>query len=161
MKIVINKCYGGFGLSYEAIDWLWKNGVKEVGFDAIEYYGGPKMKKNKDKVKEVCDRLDKRIPKWREDLERDLAAWRNRKISQPGSNYVRSQFSDDGKYVLYAGRELPRDHPKLIECIEKFKEKANGEYAKLAVVEVPDGADWEIDEYDGVESIHEKHRSWS
>ncbi|CAK0757599.1 hypothetical protein CCP1ISM_7520003 [Azospirillaceae bacterium] len=30
----------------------------------------------------------------------------------------------------------------------------------MEVIEIPDGVDWTIDDYDGVESIHEKHRSW-
>jgi hypothetical protein len=37
---------------------------------------------------------------------------------------------------------------------------ASGGFASLKVVEIPDGIEWEIDEYDGKETIHEKHRSW-
>ena len=29
------------------------------------------------------------------------------------------------------------------------------------IVEIPDGVQWEITEYDGKECIKEKHRSWS
>lgn len=54
-----------------------------------------------------------------------------------------------------------RANPKLIECVEKLgREKASGEYACLKVVKIPDGVDWEIDDYDGIETIHEKHRVW-
>ena len=49
----------------------------------------------------------------------------------------------------------------LIEVIESLGNKADGFCANLKVVEIPDGIDWEIDEYDGLEKINEAHRSWS
>lgn len=55
-----------------------------------------------------------------------------------------------------------RADPRLIAAIEKVGEdSASGSYAKVHVVEIPDGIQWEICEYDGFESIHEKHRSWN
>ena len=33
--------------------------------------------------------------------------------------------------------------------------------AELAIVEIPDGIEWEIDDYDGIETIAETHRTWS
>lgn len=96
MKIVINKCFGGFSLSKEAYDFL-----------GLEWGETEKFCKN---------------------------------------GYA---FSDD------------RTNPKLVECIEKLGEKANGQYSKLAVIEIPDNIDWYIDDYDGYESVEEKHRSWS
>ena len=54
-----------------------------------------------------------------------------------------------------------RTHPPLIEAIEKIGvEKASGAHAKLAIVDIPDDIKWELDEYDGIETIHEQHRSW-
>ena len=41
-----------------------------------------------------------------------------------------------------------------------MKEKANGPCASLEIVQIPDDVEYEIDEYDGSESIHEVHRSW-
>lgn len=48
-----------------------------------------------------------------------------------------------------------RDDPKLIALIEKYgSEKCNGNYAALQIVEIPDNAtDYELDDYDGFESI--------
>lgn len=48
---------------------------------------------------------------------------------------------------------IERDNPKLIEVIKKLGKDANGECADLSIVEVPDGADWTIEEYDGKEWI--------
>ena len=53
-----------------------------------------------------------------------------------------------------------RTDPKLIECIEKLGAEANGFYAKLEIIEIPDDVNWEIKEYDGVEWVAEKHRTW-
>ncbi len=34
------------------------------------------------------------------------------------------------------------------------------ELSKLQIVSIPDGVSFYIDDYDGMESIHEDHRSW-
>ncbi len=54
-----------------------------------------------------------------------------------------------------------RTDPELIKLIEEFgSEWASGSHATLEIVEIPDGVDWQIDDYDGYETIHERHRSW-
>lgn len=35
-KVVYNDCYGGFGLSEKAIDWLISKGIKEDNIDVLE-----------------------------------------------------------------------------------------------------------------------------
>lgn len=57
--------------------------------------------------------------------------------------------------------EIPRDHPALVAVVEQMGDAADGWCAELKVVEIPDGVEWKIEEYDGRESIHEKHRSWA
>lgn len=89
MKVVINSCYGGFGLSNAAKEML-----------GIEY-----------------------------DFE----------------------YMDDYE---------KRADPKLVEVVEKLGATANGPFAKLKVVEIPDDVDWTITEYDGAEQIEEVHRIW-
>ena len=50
--------------------------------------------------------------------------------------------------------EDQRTNPILIEMVERDAGAANGRYAELKVVEIPDNAtDWELDEYDGAEII--------
>jgi hypothetical protein len=54
-----------------------------------------------------------------------------------------------------------RADPRLIKAIEDVGPNGSaGHCAELKIVEIPDGVDWMIDEYDGYESIHEKHRIW-
>ena len=59
------------------------------------------------------------------------------------------------------GDSLARDDPALVQAVEELGEEADGWLAKLRIVEVPDGVEWEIEEYDGWEHVAEKHRTWS
>jgi len=36
----------------------------------------------------------------------------------------------------------------------------DGTYSDLKVVEIPDGVNWYIEEYDGLEHVAERHRTW-
>ena len=53
-----------------------------------------------------------------------------------------------------------RTDPRLIAVVEKLGKAASGSLACVEIVEIPDGIDWTIDEYDGMETVEEKHRSW-
>ena len=46
-----------------------------------------------------------------------------------------------------------RDDPLLVQVVEELGETANGPCALLAIHDVPAGARWRIDEYDGAESV--------
>jgi hypothetical protein len=50
--------------------------------------------------------------------------------------------------------------PHLVRVVEEMGRKADGPFAELAVVEVPDEVQWEIAEYDGKEWVAEAHRRW-
>jgi hypothetical protein len=90
MKVVINDCHGGFGLSEAALN---------------EY--------------------------------------KNRKgITDPNFYYY----------------DIPRECPILVEIVEKGD--ADSKYSDLKIVEIPDGVNWYIEEYDGLEHIAERHRTW-
>lgn len=69
-----------------------------------------------------------------------------------GRGILRSEFSQ---------YELERDDPTLVAVVEQLGKKANGDYAKLKVVEIPADVKWTIEEYDGSEWIAEVHRTWS
>ena len=53
-----------------------------------------------------------------------------------------------------------RTNPHLISVIEEIGEEADGNYAQLEIIDIPDDVDWYIDDYDGIETVREKHRSW-
>lgn len=58
-------------------------------------------------------------------------------------------------------RDIERNDSVLVEVVEVLGEKANGRCADLKVVEIPDGVDWQVEEYDGNEWVAEVHRTWS
>lgn len=132
MRIVINRCFGGFNLSDEAFElYLAKKGIKYYKYPSIwgnDYYTVPKEKY--EKMKELWHKED--------------------------GDYRR--INEKNWYL--SSRDVSRDDPILIEVIKELKKKANGMCADLKVVKIPDGIDWEIDEYDGLETIEEKHNSW-
>lgn len=50
--------------------------------------------------------------------------------------------------------DLDRYDPDLVKVVETLGKDANGDCAKLHVVEIPNNAsDWELSDYDGIESI--------
>lgn len=95
MKIVINKCHGGFGLS-------------DAAYEKMIEWGIPALPADRD-------------------------GW---------------------------AREN-RTHPMIIKAVTELGSAANGDYASLAVVDIPDDVEWQIDEYDGLEWVAESHRTWS
>ena len=68
-----------------------------------------------------------------------------------------------GKLAEYdeASRRSERNDPLLVQAVEELGEAADGTRAELKVVEIPDGVNWTIEEYDGREWIAETHRTWS
>jgi hypothetical protein len=55
---------------------------------------------------------------------------------------------------------VERNDPRLVAAVEKLGDRASGSCSRLKVVEIPDDIEWEISEYDGLESVEEAHRSW-
>lgn len=47
-----------------------------------------------------------------------------------------------------------RTNRKLIACIEKLREKANGRFADLRVIKIPYNHEFYIYDYDGVEKVY-------
>jgi len=121
MKIIINVCFGGFGLSNEAFNWL----VQNKGWRITDYSddGG-----YVDPTAEIV---------------------RNR--YHGGTEYCYSSTLDD---------DVVRQHPDVIEAVEILGGRADGDFAELKVVDIPDDIEWEIKYYDGNEHIAEKHRTW-
>jgi hypothetical protein len=133
-KIVINVKYGGFGLSNKAFElYLTKKGITFYKNEKDEYGITSYYKV----PPEEYDRLHK------ECYARD-------------GNF--KEINSKGWYL--SADDIERDDPELIEVIEELGKEANGRFADLKIVEIPGGIDWEISEYDGMESIEEVHRKW-
>ena len=60
---------------------------------------------------------------------------------------------------LWSDRDIARDDPVLV-IVRELGVDADTRYAKLKIVEVPYEVEWQIEEYDGVEWVAEKHRTW-
>lgn len=147
MKIVINRCYGGFGLSIKAL----KRYVELKGMTPYFYEEDFKTK--------TCYKI-KNVEKEKKNkyyfytcITEDL-----------GDEIKYKDFwdfinSNEEKYIY--DMDIPRDDEFLIKAIEEIGlEESSGNCASLKIVEIPDGIEYEIDDYDGVESIEEIHRSW-
>lgn len=141
MKIAINSCYGGFALSPEALVYIAEKSGEPIYF----------FKRVEEEKRYIPITLEECKPHW--------LTMRAYKISNPNE-------IDPYDLSKYAWRLCPdsnnvdRTHPLLIEAIEVLKEKANGAFAALKVVEVPDDVKWHIAEYDGWEWVAENHRRW-
>lgn len=132
MRIVINKCFGGFGLSDAAYEKLIEWGVPVRAY-----------------VQQKQNERGLYLPEPQNDGEVVF----DRTLS-PGESVAFGRYWEtwtDGS----------RTHPLVLRVVEELGDAANGDFAQLCIVEVPDGIEWEIDEYDGNERIAETHRTWS
>ena len=112
IDIVINTDYGGFGLSDEAVEQLFKlKGWKLV----------------------------------RQDRDSGFTMFYKDSIEE------RNYFNE---------RDLERDDAELVQVVKKMKKKANGRFASLKIVSIPDNVEWIIQEHDGLEWVAEVHRTW-
>lgn len=150
MKVVINVCYGGFGLSDAAYERLIQLGVPVRKY--IEQERDPDtMLYKPEPLNEGEIIFDRELTPLGES-ELNNIYWKYRDASSKGRLHARYwECWTNGN----------RTHPLVIQVVEELGEKANGGCANLRVVEIPDGVEWEISEYDGNEHIAEKHRTWS
>ena len=142
MKVAYNACYGGFSLSPLAeAEYRKKKGI------SLTWY-----KRDRDLGKSV--RID----------DGDLCNYQKEHFG------IDASTKDLGSEVV----EIPVEHsfyeswydsdnrsdPDLIAVIEELGDKASGSCASIAIAEIPDGSSFEIDEYDGNESVVPPRQSW-
>ena len=142
-KIVINSCYGGFGLSTLAIKEYLKLKGKEAYFyemdlTDIKNIKYKKINYSKDGMFIHC--LTKDFGEEFEDID-----------------LVDNELD---KYS-FNSRDIKRDDYDLVKVVEKLKDNSNTKCSNLKIVEIPEDVEWEIEEYDGDEWISEKHRTWA
>lgn len=141
-KVVINTCFGGFGLSDTAEDLYAKKKGFELTRYKKEYFNGEPTGEYHKVPKGVESGL------FTETFTKDF-----------GESFKVKDYPGN-EFYWYSG-ELERTDPILIEVVEELGKEADGQCAALRVVEVPDDVSWYIHDYDGNESINEEHRSWS
>lgn len=138
MKVVINRCYGGFSLSNAAYEKLIEWGVPVRAY--VEQRRGD-------------DGLY--MPEPLNDGEVIF----DRRLSDPSEmSSAISRLRETPYWDTWTDEK--RTHPLIVRVVEELGKKANGRYAELAVVEIPDGVEYTIEEYDGIEHIAEVHRTW-
>ena len=139
MKIVINNCFGGFSLSYKGV----MKYAELCGFKLYAFV--------EERGKDGHLNFNKLVP-YDESSEAFCIHYSKLPLSKTGKIREKGYFF---------ARDIKRDDPNLIKVIELLKEKANGQCAELKIVEIPDGTNWQIEEYDGAEHIAEAHQTWS
>ena len=139
MKLVINKCHGGFGLSHEAtLAYLNKCGIKfwaepnEHSLVGSNYYLVPPEER----------------------IEGNPVDWYSMTLEQ------RRAHNEAYSKTVFDPSDIARDDANLVSVVLELGEAANGRCAELKVVEIPDDVEWQIEEYDGLEWVAEKHRTW-
>jgi len=75
--------------------------------------------------------------------------------------YHKGHLGDPG--YLIQDRDLLEDRsdPALVAAVEQLGPRASAALSQLAVVEIPDHVLWTIADYDGMEHVAERHRTWS
>lgn len=133
MKVVINRCFGGFELSTIAV----KEYLKRKGSECFVYVDGTKNR---------YERIDT-------DTQSIFVTYSTKDLGK-------TTTWEELKECAFFPRYINRSDDDLIFVVENFAKEANGQCANLKVVEIPYGIEYEISEHDGLEEIQKKHRSW-
>ena len=134
-KVVINSCFGGFGMSALGVKKYCELEGKECYF--FEY-----------------DFTAKKLTQLSlEDTYKKLS-FQTFTVPNP------EEYGDNKYDYCLQVDEIPRDNESLIRVVEELGDYVNSPFSDLTVVEIPDGVSWGIEEYDGNEHIAEEHRTW-
>ncbi len=138
-KVVINSCFGGFGLSPKAVSrYAELNGFKVYPY-ATDYASGDYN----------------RVIRWDEGDSDVCIYWLKEDVGDAPSN------DELNNAEWFHERDIKRDDENLVKVVAELKKKANGRCALLRIVKIPNDVEYQIEEYDGNEHIAEKHRTWS
>ena len=76
------------------------------------------------------------------------------------SDVAEARYKNESGNTEFSYYNIPRADPILVSIVEELGEDSWGAWSELSVVEIPDGVDWYVEEYDGKEWIAEVHRKW-
>ncbi len=141
-KIILNKDYGGFGVSAKAHKLYAERLGKELFYYIGQYEGHHVVYK-----KVSYEEFIKKNSLFYIYSFKDL-----------GDEAIKDVVIEDEVETLNLD-ESHREDPLLIQIVEELGEEASGWAATLRVVEIPDelaNGNYMIDDYDGAEILHAK-----
>lgn len=139
MKIVINTCSCRFGLSETGMQ-------RYADIKGLELF----VERKSSHVTNYWLAPPDQRPR-----ELSPGEWQNMSLE------AHTAYSDAYSVVSLSPYDLNRDDPVLVQVVEELGNTASNPYCSLKVVEIPDDVEWEINEYNGIEHVAEKHRTWS
>ncbi len=147
MKVVINKCFGGFNLSPLAIKEIAALKGRECYFFEVTGYGRDLSYKSLslEEVEKAFCPFAFSVPNPQDYYNLDLPS---------------EESSEAWRKIHLDSRPNDRSDKDMVAVVEKLGDKANGSCAKLVVIEIPDGVDYTIEDYDGQEHVAEVHQTW-
>ena len=156
MKVAINKCFGGFSLSPLAVKRLAELQGRRCHFFNVDFGCKPERYTRIEMPSEDTFM-------WSAFDTDDLSLIGSPSPEAWVAMTLEERQASNANYESHSLDSRPEDRsdPLLIQVIEELGEKASGRCAKLQIVEIPDGVEWEIEEYDGNEHVAERHRTWA
>jgi hypothetical protein len=142
MKVVINACYGGFSLSKEGCQRYFDIKGQQVWIEDDTKFKSMGL-----------------FTVWMIPPEQRLESKEGEefyKMSTPDRIAYNKQYAEQ----TWCARDIDRHDTILVQVVEEDSAMASGRCAELKVVEVPDDVEYQIEEYDGLEHVAEKHRTW-
>lgn len=132
MKLVINSCYGGFGLSPKALKRYWELKGKKAYFYKQTKYN---CQDNTFEFQRIDD------------------------VDNLSELFIYCTTEDQGKVLndfpdhTFHSSNIRRNDKYLVQVVEELGTEAGSKVAKLEIVEIENGRWYKIDEYDGYESV--------
>jgi hypothetical protein len=138
MKVILNKCYGGFGVSQKGYELY----AKKKNLSLYMY-----KRSNDDFM--MFEKISK---------DENVLLTHYFTVDMGDSFSIHSMKNWNG-ITLYLD-ESHRTDSVLIEVVEELGKEANGEFADLQIVEIPDDMEYEIIDHDGIERLCEVGKTW-
>lgn len=139
MKVILNKCFGGFSVS----DQAYRLYAQKKGLQLYRYCRDYDKKTKKLFYKKLNDNENSFLTEFF--------------IKNLGDEFEYKQDYYQYKIVL---NQTNREDPILIEVIEELGEKANGDCSRLKIVDIPNDMKYVVFDYDGIESLHTDMPVW-
>lgn len=134
MKVILNKCYGGFQPSALA----YNEHAKRNGIELFWYHS--------------VGINDYKLTNEPEFFDYPISKYFGRRIKRGDIDWG----------CVYHLNEASREDSDLIDIVEKYGERASSCVSNLVVVEIPDdlAGRYIVDEHDGFETLHEMVQEW-